>query len=125
MDIIEEFQEQQIISHSVLRNISNDNQSHISLIDIIPLPKAIHIQTRRKNPSKPEIITDSRFKTKLEEKQKQIDQKSNKIGIPKMDMKSKSNPKKKYNIKKDKATDKSSKQEYYCPVMSRKVRRYC
>ncbi|CAH1977163.1 unnamed protein product [Acanthoscelides obtectus] len=35
-------------------------------------------------------------------------------------MKTKSNPKKKYNIKKDKATDKSSKQEYYCPLCREK-----
>ncbi|CAH1988175.1 unnamed protein product [Acanthoscelides obtectus] len=65
-------------------------QSYISLIDISPLPKAIHIQTRRQNPSMSEMIINSP-----------------------LDMKTKSNPKKKYNIKKDKATDKSLKQEYY------------
>jgi len=57
----------------------------------------------------------------LEEKQKEIDQKSKKNWKPKMVMKTKFKPKKKTNLRKDKTTgnkrNKSSKQEYFCPFM--------
>ena len=57
----------------------------------------------------------------LEEKQKEIDQKSKKIWKPKMVMKTKIKPKKNTNITKNKTTgnkkNKSSKPEYFCPFM--------
>ncbi|XP_012549673.2 uncharacterized protein LOC105842267 [Bombyx mori] len=125
MDQIEEFQEQQIIPPPVLGNISNTHKSHIPLINISPLPKATHIQIRRKNASKSEIITNSPFKNMLEEKQKEVDRKSKKIRKPKMNMETKTKPKKKDNIKtntktKDNDKNKCSEQEYYCPLCQEK-----
>lgn len=127
MDQIEEFQEQQIILPPVLGNISNTHKSHIPLINISPLPKATHIQSRRKNASKSEIITNSPFKNMLEEKQKEVDRKSKKIRKPKMNMtnQTKTNPKNKDNIKintktKENNKNKCSEQEYYCPLCQEK-----
>uniref|UniRef100_A0A2H1V8L6 SFRICE_016287 n=1 Tax=Spodoptera frugiperda TaxID=7108 RepID=A0A2H1V8L6_SPOFR len=114
MDEIEEFQEQHMVSPSILRNISNNQESHIPLICISPLPKATQIQTRRKNGSKSEIITNSPFKNMLEEKEKKIDKKSQKTRKPKMNMETK----RKYKTTNSKK--KSSTQEYYCPLCREK-----
>lgn len=67
---IDTYQEEPVTLSAVLQNISNTLESHIPLINISPLPKATHIQTRRKKGSKSEIITGSPFKKILEEKQK-------------------------------------------------------
>ncbi|KAH9636836.1 hypothetical protein HF086_017079 [Spodoptera exigua] len=145
MDQIETFQEKPIISPVILHNISNTHVSHIPLINISPLPKATHTQTRRKNASKSEIITSSPFKNSLEEKQKKkkIEEKAKKTKKPKLILENKKNkekqeeienskiikkpkmntrskPKKKNETRKDKTIVNNSQQDYYCPLCREK-----